>query len=131
MTSKAVLSIAFATIALCSFAHAQEVAAEAVRTGHWTNAEQKEFQGCVARLEATKKPNDTSSSEAWCEVWEEHSHWLHGHPELKGKKEIPGRFSKCNRAHSTEINGTPQQFWAAMDRCWREAYGLALQSGKE
>jgi hypothetical protein len=129
MTGKVILSLAFAVIAACASARAQEAATEAILTGHWTKAEEKEFQGCTARLEATKKPNDMSSSEAWCEVWEERGHWLHGHPELAGKKEIPGKFIKCNRAHAVEMNGTPQQFWAATDRCLREAYGLS--AGKD
>lgn len=113
--------------------HAQAAADEAIRTGHWTQAEVKEYQDCVAKLDATKKADDTTGSSVWCEVWEERMHWSHVHPGVvKGlpSKAQAARGERCNRTHAADMNGTPQQFWAATDQCLREEYGLPVAPSK-
>jgi hypothetical protein len=123
---------------LYAFSHAglraQEVAADAISTGHWTQAEQKQFSDCVAPLNAECKAAYTRAcstpAERWCEVWEEGQHWAHAHPGLSLGKEDHAKFHQCNRAHTSEMNGTPKQFYAAMDFCLREAYGLTTSGGK-
>jgi len=117
----------FVAITLCCYAHAQAVAAEAIRTGRWTKAEVKEFRDCVADLAAKKE----RYPDLWCEVGEEGKHWGRLHPEILHMKGDQSKFHKCTKAHAAEMNGTPQQFFNALDRCLREEYGLPAQSGKE
>ena len=116
--------------ACCGFSKAQSIAVDATRSGHWTKAEQQEFQGCVVRTSEQQKTSGKvpGSPASWCEVWEEHQHFMHLHPRLAKRKEIPGRFSQCNKQHAAEVNGTPQQFYVAFDQCMREAYGLPVAS---
>ena len=79
MTPK-VQFIAPLLIAIALGAHAQVAAVEAIRTGHWTSAETKQYRDCVTRLTATQKPTDPGRPEQYCEVWEEGQHWWHLHP---------------------------------------------------
>ena len=108
---------------------AQDVAADAIHTGRWTLAEQKQFSDCVAQLKAQgcKPANSRECStppEAWCEVGEEWRHWMSAHPEMAGKERSHAKFHQCTQKHAAQMNGTPKQFYAAFDLCAREAYGL-------
>jgi hypothetical protein len=124
MTKEGVAILAlFVAITLCGCVQAQAVAAEAIRTGRWTKAEVNEFQSCVAELKAKKE----RFPGLWCEVGEEGKHWGRLHPEILHLKRDQLKFHKCTKAHAIEMNGTPQQFFAAMDRCLREEYGLPTQ----
>jgi hypothetical protein len=107
----------------CLFA--QTAASEAIRSGHWNKADESEYRACVTRMAKSEKPNDGGTPEAWCEVWEEHHHWTRAHPQVGKRKESHEAFSKCNKSHAREMNGTPEAFWRAMDQCLSEAYGLA------
>jgi hypothetical protein len=91
----------------------------------WTKAEKKDFQACLLHLSALKTGGDHRSDKGFCEVGEEHKHWMRNHREASARKGDSMKFQKCNRDHATEMNGMPAQFHAAFDRCMREAYGLS------
>lgn len=94
----------------------------------WTDAEKSEFRACVLKMNKADQKGATATTrlpnEPWCEVWEEHNHWMHMHPEAAARKEDHAKFSQCNRDNAAQMNGTPKQFHTAFDKCMREAYGL-------
>jgi hypothetical protein len=102
----------------------QSIAEDAIRSGHWNKSEQKEYRGCISRLPADTKAKSGAPPETWCELAEEYQHWMHGHPGMTTRKENHAKFHQCNREHAAEMNGTPEQFYAAFDLCLREAYGM-------
>ena len=118
--------LAVAALAIISLrsVHAETAATVAIRTGHWTKAEEVEFRSCVSRMTPTQKSGDPGTPESWCEVWEERMHWLHLHPDLRNRKQDSARWRQCNHSHAAEMSGTPQQFWEATDICLCEAYGI-------
>jgi hypothetical protein len=83
----------------------------------------------VTRLQQ-QKGGSTNYHSAFCEMAQEARHWARKHPEAAKREEDHARFHKCNQEHAKEMNGTPQQFWAALDRCLNESHGVVTPKKK-
>ena len=83
-----------AIIALGCTGHGQSIAAYAVQSGHWTKAEEEAYQGCNLRY-----AKSFADPRQWCEVWEEHNHWMSAHPQFAGKKDLSDHPKPANSYH--------------------------------
>jgi hypothetical protein len=118
MTYSKRTSLRAAFLLAASLAAGQTIAKDAIQSGHWTKTEQSDYEHCKSAFHPK-----TGTAEGWCEVAEEGKHWLRIHHKM-AKDSDHAKFAQCNKEHAAEINGTPQQFYAAFDVCMREAYGL-------
>jgi len=117
----------FLLITLCLSA-AQSPEEVDYREKHWTANDKKEYGECV--LQVIRQDVDEVSPDTWCELMEERLRWMRAHPGIAKRKWSPARFRHCNGNHQSEMNGGPEEWRAALDRCMSEGYGVVVQKSK-
>lgn len=97
--------------------------AEPPNSNFWTGEEEAHYLSCLPHsISVWKNIKEAIDS---CLVEEEHSHWLHQHAVLAGKKENTQIMQDCIDHNAAQINGDLVQFRLAFDRCEDRAYGIS------
>ena len=94
----------------------------------WSDLEKAHFRYCVSHISDPSRENtlQLSADSYACVIHEEQEHWMHLHPQARGKKENHVKEHKCFAKHPLQVKGTAEEFHSSFDLCMCAAYGLPM-----